>query len=684
MRNLIEFEYSPWLIVVCLLVGAGYSLIQYTRDTPWNSTINSSLAVIRVFVVAGIAILLLGPLVRAVKNYYEDPVLIIALDNSESVGLNLDSLGSGILKNELRQINDAMADEGWQVTTVDLYGNQINLDSIKFDGTRTNLTKMIRDQLEAYSGANLGALLVVSDGIFNAGFSPDLISPFTPIYTIGLGDTIPKRDISLIDIEYNKTVYQDNRYPVNIRLRNEGIESGSGNLRIFDAGKLVERVTLDFNNQKRLVEHEFILEAKEPGKHRISVILDSIPGESTTVNNRSQFYVDIIDGKQKILLAAEAPSPEIKAFRAALSSNERFEIEQAIGRIPESDNFDLIVVFNSPSRKSSRVFNAVNELDVPKLYYLGLSTDFRPYLQQGLLNYNRITNRYDQARAATNQDLSAFNLINELDEWLANVPPMTVPFGDILVPPNGQVVIYQKVGSVTTDRPIIYLINEEPKSGVIIGDGLWTWRLDEYRNYGETVRFDELISKITQFLASRPDNRQFKLYPSKDGFEVGEEMVFVAETYNQLFEPVYGEPVALSVFTDSTNWSYTFTPLAGSNKFSIDNLPEGLYSFTGSTFIDGKRHTISGEISVDKPNVEAADLTADHLVLRKLSNESGGRFFTSDQVDQLKEEMTSKEATSIIHSQETELFLFSLPWVLVLLLLLATVEWLTRKMMGGY
>ena len=85
MRNLIEFEYSPWLILVCLLTGIAYSYLQYSRETPWSPKVNTGLAVLRMLIVSFIAVLILGPLVRAVKNYYEEPVLVIAVDNSVSV-----------------------------------------------------------------------------------------------------------------------------------------------------------------------------------------------------------------------------------------------------------------------------------------------------------------------------------------------------------------------------------------------------------------------------------------------------------------------------------------------------------------------------------------------------------------------------------------------------------------------
>ena len=684
MNNFIEFAYSPWLVLVCLLLGATYAYLQYTKESPWSLKINLVLGVVRGLLITLIAILILGPMVRAVINYYEPPVLVITVDTSESIALALDSLEQRSLIKTLKEVEESMLENDWQVTTVNLTGSEISPDSLNFSAPRTDLTRMLRQQLDKYAGANLGGLLVVSDGIFNAGFSPDLVTPFTPIYTLGLGDTIPRRDASIIMLEYSKTVYQDNRYPMHVRIRNEGLQAVDGRLSIYDNGVLVTGEKLEFNNDNRLIEQEFLLDATVPGKHRISVVLDSIPGEATIVNNRQQVYIDVIDGKQRILLAAEAPSPDVKAFKAALGQNSRYEIDQVFGAPPQSEDYDLIVLFNSPTRISSRVYNAVAKADVPKLYFLGSSTNMTPYIQSGLVGFARRTTQVDQVRAAINPELNAFNLVNDFDIWLTGVPPMTVPFGDMILPPNSQIVLNQKIGSVVTNRPIIYLADTDPKAGVILGDGLWTWRLDEYRNYSETIRFDELLSKITQYLAAKPDNRQFKLYPAKNGFEIGEEMMFIAETYNQLFEPVYGEPVTLNIYNDSTSWNYSFTPLSGTNKFNLDYLPEGLYSYTGTTFLEGKKHTAAGQFSVEKPNVEAADLTADYRVLRNLANESGGQFFSNDELDALKQEMASLEATSVIHSQDKETFLINLSWVLILLLLLASLEWLTRKMMGGY
>jgi hypothetical protein len=82
--------------------------------------------------------------------------------------------------------------------------------------------------------------------------------------------------------------------------------------------------------------------------------------------------------------------------------------------------------------------------------------------------------------------------------------------------------------------------------------------------------------------------------------------------------------------------------------------------------------------------LEAADLTADFTAMRKLAMESNGRFYSINQLEQMKLEFALNEAPAIIHTQKKELLLLNLTWILVILILMITGEWLTRKMMRGY
>ena len=369
----------------------------------------------------------------------------------------------------------------------------------------------------------------------------------------------------------------------------------------------------------------------------------------------------------------------------AIEQNEHFAVDVIVNKDIESADYDLIIFAQSPKLGiNNSAYRKLATSEVPKLYLIGSRTNLRELSRDGVLNFAQANNQYDHVTALINDDYKGFTINSEMAEWLLEAPPITVPFGNIVLQPTDQVLLYQRVGNVNTKRPIIYFSEGESKKGVILADGLWKWRLNEYQKYGETTRFDELITKTVMLLASKPDNRQFKLYPLKEGYEVGEKLEFVAETYNELFEPIYGEPVNLRISNGDDVRNYTFTPLAGSQQMSVEDLPAGLYNYFSTTTLNGKKHQVSGQFTVANPDLEAADLTADHLVLRKLAQESGGKFYNLNELTSLNSDFTELDAPAIIHSQERDLLLLNLYWILIALIILVSGEWLTRKMMGGY
>jgi hypothetical protein len=70
--------------------------------------------------------------------------------------------------------------------------------------------------------------------------------------------------------------------------------------------------------------------------------------------------------------------------------------------------------------------------------------------------------------------------------------------------------------------------------------------------------------------------------------------------------------------------------------------------------------------------------------LQRLSANTGGKFYTLSQLNELHEDMQRAEAVSVIHTEETYDSLINLKWVFWLLLILLTLEWGLRKYHGSY
>jgi hypothetical protein len=238
-----------------------------------------------------------------------------------------------------------------------------------------------------------------------------------------------------------------------------------------------------------------------------------------------------------------------------------------------------------------------------------------------------------------------------------------------------------------TERPLLFTLDQEGhKLGVVIGDGVWRWRLGEYQETGKTAGFDEWMSKLIQYLSTRDDRRRFRAFPIQQEFGSDGPAVLESQVYNELFEPVYGNTVDLELTGEggtSTRYRYVTGPASGS-RYRIGGLREGIYRFTAITEIGGKRETAKGEFLVVEQSQEARNLTADFGLLRKLSEGTEGKFYRASELDVLARELSTRKAVSTLHSEESFNPLINLKAVFFLLLVLVSTEWFLRKFAGSY
>ncbi|HNT50709.1 MAG TPA: VWA domain-containing protein, partial [Cyclobacteriaceae bacterium] len=261
-----------------------------------------------------------------------------------------------------------------------------------------------------------------------------------------------------------------------------------------------------------------------------------------------------------------------------------------------------------------------------------------------------------------------------------------VPFGKFTWPSSASVLLYQRIGSIATDRPLLMTWpDNNRKIAVLIGEGIWRWRLNEFADTGNTVAFDELFSKLVQYLSTLEDKRKFRSFPLQNEFSETEPVIIESQVYNDLFELVYGNTVKLEVRNEQNeafNYSYVISP--GGARYRIGGLKEGVYRFKASTVLSDKTEVVTGQFLVRAQNLEAQNLTADFGLLRTLAQQTGGKFYKAATIAQLNTDLQQVKAASLIHTEETFNQLINQKWVFFLLLALISAEWFTRKYLGGY
>lgn len=674
-RNFIHVESSAWWIVVILLVAAAFSWFHYSkRNVPWNSSQNWVLALLRFLASSLILLLLLSPSLRRVTNTVEPPVVALIIDDSQSVvGRNPD-------KESVLEIVETMvsqlSDDAIEVAVVSLS------DSLNFNATTTNLNQLIKKAEKQLEDRNLKTSVLLSDGIFNSGSSPLYSSYLHPIYTLGAGDTIPPRDVSISRTQYNKVTFKDNETPIRLEIRQDGYDNRSILIRLTEKGVPIEQKNVRLTSS--IQEVEFILPLPEEGLRHLVATVDLLEGESTNTNNVSNIFMEVIDGRQKVLLVAQAPHPDVKAIRSALNKTGNYEADVYIPEINDekpSDSYD-VVIFHGAFASGINYTPKGN----PGIWYI-LSNESSIVSSNRALPYLDIERRGarpDKVAGAFNQNFSKFK-IDEVSAF-EDYPPIEVPFGNYKLSGPVEVLMYQKLGSVTTNKPLMVVYDDgATKSAALMGQNIWQWKLQEAALRGEANQFENFITKTIQFLAVSNDKKQFRFAPRSTSFSNLESVVFDAEVYNDIYERIYGNDIAITITSESGEEAYfDFTDSEYNATFRSPVFNTGIYRYEATTQFGNKQFAEKGEFLVRNINREYLDLTANHRLLKNLANKTGGSFASMDNWQVLLDALRSQEWKASIKSEENLTPLFRAWWWYFAIFLLFSVEWFLRKYWGAY
>ncbi len=688
MQHLI-FESSPAFIFLCMLLGFGYAYLLYKAKHPWSKRINQLLFALRVVVVALLSFLLIGPIVKLTTNIFEKPTLVFLIDNSSSLKEKVDSLKT---YNELTKSTQQLKNQGYDVLWKNLAGK--GFEKIKFENKSSDLNGALRGVINEFEGRNLAGIILLTDGIYNSGASP-LYSPWrVPITTIGIGDTTEHADLILKNIDYNKVAYQGNQFPIRAEVAVQYLANQEITVSIYKNGTLLSQQRKN-TGTKSLLEFDFLAEAKDKGIQRLDVVVDPVAHESNLKNNSASIFVEVVEGRKKILVIAPAPHPDIKALRSVIEKNPNYEFILHIPGISKTDPALLqtgqteLVIFHQPfdqEMKTASLFAQLSKEKSSLLLLLGGKTNLRLLANNGIpLNFAN-TIQKDEVTPVVNSSFHDFEFSENSNSIFAAYPPVSVPFGKFSFPPNAQVLLNQRIGSVATDRPLLLTWEENNrKVAAFVGDGLWRWRLEEFSSTEKTEVFDETFSKLVQYLSTLDDKRKFRFFPVQNEYSDDAPVVLEGQVYNDLFEKIYGNKIDLTLRDEkgkSTKYTYVLSP--GGERYKIGGLKEGSYQYIATTTVNQKKESVSGQFLVTAQNIEPQNLVADFGLLRKLSQATGGKFYHQNEWSNVVSDFKKNEPKELIHSEESFNPLIHVRWFFFLLLLLISAEWFLRKYLGSY
>ena len=683
--ELILTQPSAYLLP-CALAAVGMAALLYFRNREWPTGPRLGLALLRGLAVGLLAFLLLGPLLRSITTRTQRPTLLIAEDVSASAKTEVEALAPAL---------DAFA-EGlagqFDVERVRL-GERVRPsdgDTSAADAA-TDLAAVFEYARQQYPPELLAGIVVASDGIYNQGADPSYAAAglLNPTYALAVGDTTPQRDVAIREVLHNRIAYLGDRLEIQVDVLATGLSGSGASVRLRgDGAGATEDVR--FDRARDLETVRFEVTPTRAGLQRYRITVPAVGGERNTANNTREVFVDVLDARQRILLLAEAPHPDISALRRALDANENYETVYAPLARFEGDVSEVdLVIFHGVGRGAARAQAILRQLDARKVGRWFI-TGGRP-LAGGLALQDLFSLTAKPTSNVVTPDLNpGFRLFSIGEAWadqLRGYPPVDAPFGEYGPLAAGEALLRQRVGRVATDYPLLAMGEVGGvKQGVFAGEGLWRWRLAEYQATGRHEVFDEIVLATVQYLALRDDKRPFRVTPSQRVYTTNEPVRLQGELYNASFQLVNEPDVAVAISeAGGARYDFVMDKVGSAYGLSAGRLPAGDYTYRATTDFAGGAYEASGAFSIQQVDLEQAVTTADWDLLRRVSSSRGGRLITAEGLDGLTQELiASSNAKPVLYQRVRTRPLIDWPWLLGIVMLLLAGEWFWRRRLGGY
>jgi hypothetical protein len=683
-----------WLIPwagICVFLA-----IWFYRNVNWLTSLSKkwqmTLKVLRGFTLFLLGVLLCGILFEAVDYREEKPIIITLVDESSSMKNYKDSSKiNGYLTNLQNDLKEQLGEEFEFVEMT--VGSDVEYKSKPdFKDGLSDLSAGFDKINSDFYNRNIGGIIFVSDGNYNKGNNPTYAAEkinFTPVFALTVGDTIPKRDHFIKNVLVNDVTFYKNKFPVEIDIEAIKMGKGGATVSISSEGKTVATQKVNYKDGKHDFEHlSFLLDATKIGFQTYTVTVSNATNEYNYKNNSRVFYIEVIDSRSKVLMLAGAPHPDVSAMKQLIEEDENLEVVSELTKDWKRDlkKVDLIIWHEPGVNFDPSLNSLLAESKIPILYIIGPNTSSGVISKLGLGMTVSPGNQSDEIQGGVNDGFQQFELSDELKNAFAYYPPLRSRFGELKVSGGAEVLVYQRIGPIKKKEPLIFFNKKGiVKNGVIYGEGLWKWKINDYTRTGDCVAFRDLINKTTQYLLVKQNTTALHVtFPKR--FSKDEEVVVNASFYNESLEAITTPKINLVLTNEKGKTTKSQFGVTGdSYKLSLGKLKPGKYNWVATTAFNGKSYKKSGVFVVEDIALEQLDTYANQALMNQLAQKTKGKFELLKNYQKVIDQIKNRDditSVSIKDASFNDLIDYKL--IALLLLLSLAIEWFLRRWFGGY
>ena len=667
-------------ILLAAIVALALVLFQYYYKNKRKGKLQIILSFLRFLAIFGTLLLIINP--KFTKNEYtlEKTNLVLLVDNSSS----MTSEDKAKVISDLSSLKNKMesSSESFNILNYRFGAELSNSDSLGFTEKSTNISKALAGLNEIFTGTNT-AVLLFTDGNQTIGEDYEFYGKRQkfPIYPVVLGDTTKYDDISISQINANRYAFLKNKFPLEVFISYDGKEEVSSELQVFVDDKLVYKEKISFSNISNTKIVNTQIEASTVGIKNIKVIVPPLPNEKNTANNEKLLALEVLDEKTNVAIISTVQHPDIGALKKAIESNEQrlvsiFRPDTDLSKLQEVD----VYILYQPDASFDKVYKQIQLRKSNSFTILGTYTD---------LNFiNRIQNNYlvetgypvQEFFASPNAAFSKFD-ISEFS--VEGFPPLVSDAGPVNVLGIGEPLLKVRIKGVDMDQPLLTTSEEDTaKHAILVGENIWKWRVQNYRNDQTFEDFDAFLGKLILYLSTSKGKNRFVLDYSSI-YNNSSETKIKATYFDEAFVFDSNASINIKVESKSTNTSVEVPMLLKDGYYEADlsNLPPGKYDFV-ATVTKGNLSR-SGSFSILDFDAEKQFSSSNYAKLNRLAKNTGGKLYFPDHMDSLVEALeTDPKFVPVQKSKQNVVPLIDFKFLLGIIIAALSLEWFIRKYNG--
>ena len=724
------------LLIVASVAGLGWLMrSRLSEAAPKMQTWRAGVVwLLQSLVVTLVLILLWQPAITVAELKSQQNMIAVLVDDSRSMAI-ADSGDDGKTTREaaaVRSLNEGILaglQRRFQTHVYRLDGGIARIakvDGVQPTALATHINDGLKQLVAETADLPVGAVVLLSDGAENGGgIDLETVSALRnrrlPVHTIGFGKEQAGHDVEMDEVNVATRAMADSRMKATVSFHQRGYANGKTVLVVRDGDKIITSKDVMLGSDGAIQTETVFFNAGTGGVRRFQFSLEPLGGEENVANNATARLVSVSGEKRRILYVEGEPRWEYKFIRRAAEDDHGMQVvsmlrttENKIYRQGISDpneladgfpvlaedlfGYDGIIIGSVEAgyftpRQQELLREFVDRRGGGLLFLGGRFaladggwgassvTELLPtFLPSGKSTFHR-----DPATAQLTLAGADSAVTRLVDDPAKNVQrweklPYMMDYQDAGTPKPGATVLAEmKAGRGRL--PLLVTQNYgRGRTAVMATSGTWRWQMSQA--LGDPTH-DLFWQQLLRWVAADSPGRVVAAMPVQRLMDDGR-VRLTAMVRDKEYMPA---PDAHAV-------AHVIGPEGGSSLMDMTPVPDSAGMFQaewtaekpGSYVAEVTAQRAADELGRDVLTFERTDGVAENFhteqnreLLEKLSSQTGGRYWGTEELRRLPSEISYSEAGISVRDTKE---LWNMPIVFLALMGLMSGEWLLRRKWG--